>query len=90
MSQATAQPLDLAPPDFIPESELIHSDGVPLDSAWQRKEINLSTDVLQQAFVERGREDCFVGGNMFVYYSPAQAEAVKKEVEARQSGGLAR
>jgi hypothetical protein len=76
MSQATARILDLDPPDFIPESELIYSDGVPLDSPWQRKQINLSTDVIQQVLDERGAVDCFVGGNMFVYYSDEQARAI--------------
>jgi Uma2 family endonuclease len=80
MSQAIARTFDLVAPDFIPESELIDSDGVPLDSIWQRKQINLCTDVIQQAFAERGREDCFVGGNMFVYYTPEQARAVAAEV----------
>ena len=80
MSQATAPILDFEPPDFIPESELVDSDGVPLDSVWQRKQINLTADLVQQVFLERGLPDCFVGGNMFVYYTPEQARAVEKQV----------
>ena len=80
MSQATAPILDFEPPEFIPESELIDSDGVPLDSVWQRKQINLTADVVQQVFLERGLPDCFVGGNMFVYYTPEQARAVREQV----------
>ena len=80
MSQAAAPILDAESRDFIPESELIDSDGVPLETIWHRKQINLSADVIQQAFDERGLRDCFVGGNMFVYFEPEQARAIAEQV----------
>ncbi len=96
MSQATAPILDVESQDFIPESELISSDGVPLETIWHRKQINLAADVIQEAFAERGLRDCFVGGNMFVYYEPAQARAIAAQVrqlqlfEAPEEGPAAR
>ncbi len=80
MSQATAPILDSEPLDFIPESELIYSDGEPLDSVWERKEINLFVHLVDQAMAQRGVADSFAGGDMFVYYSTEQALAVREEV----------
>jgi len=80
MSQATAQLLEGVSRDFIPENELVWSDGAPLDTIWHRKQINLAADVLEEALAERGVHDGFVGGNMFVYYSAEQARAIAEEV----------
>ncbi len=82
MSQATAQTLEFEPEprDFIPESELIGSDEIPVETLWQRKQLNLCAEVMEQALAERDREDWFVGGNMFVYYSAEQARAIAKGV----------
>ncbi len=81
MNQAAARILDFLPQDFIPENELVESDGVPLDSPRQRKQINLSIDVIEQAMAEQGVEDVYVGGNQFVYYSQEQARAIRRELE---------
>ena len=62
----------LAPLPF----ELVYSDGEPLDSPWHRSQISLLLDVIGQAMAERGRDDFFAGGNMFVYYSYEQARDV--------------
>jgi len=62
----------LAPLPF----ELVYSDGEPLDSHWERIQMNLLIEVIYQAMAERGRSDFFAGGNMFVYYAYEQARDV--------------
>ena len=69
MSQPAAQALDF---------ELIYSDGWPLDSNWERIQIDLLIDVIRKAMAECGRTDFFTGGDMFVYYSVEQARAVAR------------
>jgi Uma2 family endonuclease len=56
--------------------ELVYEDGEPLETYWHRLQMNLLIDVIEQAMAERGRQDVFVGGNMFVYYSYEQARDV--------------
>jgi Uma2 family endonuclease len=75
MSQPAVKALDLP-------FELVHSDGEPLESYWQRIQMDLLIDVIRQAMAERGRTDFFVSGNMFVYYSVEQARDV---AEGRRS-----
>lgn len=60
------------PPEAMPpaDSELVESDGEPMDSPWHRAEISLLIDSLNHHW--HGREDFFAGGNMFVYFSEAQ------------------
>jgi Uma2 family endonuclease len=70
MSQSAAQALD----DL--SFDLVYSDGWPLDSNWERIQINLLIDVCRQAMAERGRPDFFAGGDMFVYHSVEQARDV--------------
>lgn len=55
---------------------LVYEDGEPLETYWHRLQMNLLIDVIHQAMVERGRQDFFVNGNMFVYYSYEQARDV--------------
>ncbi len=62
----------LAPLPF----ELVYEDGEPLENPWHRYQMNLLIDVIHQGMAERGREDFFAGGNMFVYYSYEQAQDV--------------
>jgi Uma2 family endonuclease len=73
MSQPAAQALD----DDL-SFDLVYSDGWPLDSNWERIQINLLIDVARQAMAERGRPDFFAGGDMFVYHSVEQARAVSE------------
>jgi Uma2 family endonuclease len=75
MSQPAAQALD----DDL-SFDLVYSDGWPLDSNWERIQINLLIDVARQAMAERGRPDFFAGGDMFVYHSVEQARAVAQAV----------
>jgi Uma2 family endonuclease len=54
----------------LPPTNLPDNDGMPLESPWHRKNINLlieSVDVHR-----RGRRDYFAGGNMFIYFSAQQ------------------
>jgi Uma2 family endonuclease len=76
MSQPVAQILDF---------DLVESDGWPLDSNWERIQINLLIDVARQAMAERGRPDFFAGGDMFVYHSVEQARAVAQAVAQGRS-----
>ena len=71
MSQPAAQALD----DDLP-FDLVYSDGWPLDSNWERIQINLLISVIRQAMVERGQRDFFAAGDMFVYHSVQQARDV--------------
>jgi Uma2 family endonuclease len=52
------------------KAALVETDSEPLDSPWHRAAINLLIEVVLWLF--RGRQDYFVGGNMFVYYSRTQ------------------
>jgi Uma2 family endonuclease len=70
MTQPAIKPLE------IPTRELIYSDGEPLDSNWHRIQISFLIDVIGRAMAERGREDFFAGGNMFVYFSLEQAQSI--------------
>ena len=63
--------LDLVmPPDA---SELAESDGEPMDSPWHRAAIDLLIDSLSHQWHDR--DDFYVGGNMFVYFSADQARS---------------
>ncbi|BAY20413.1 hypothetical protein NIES2100_01540 [Calothrix sp. NIES-2100] len=52
------------------EAELPYDDGVPMESARHKTQMDLLIDALIPWLSQR--EDGFVGGNMFVYYSLAQ------------------
>lgn len=54
-----------------PPTDLIFDDGEPLESNRHRIAMNVLIDSVLQAFQER--DNFFVGGNMFVYYSRNQA-----------------
>ena len=60
---------DWEPP--MPPTDLIFDDGEPLESNRHRIAMNVLIRSLQQAWSDRN--DYFVGGNMFVYYSRTQA-----------------
>lgn len=72
MSPPAAQALD----DL--SFDLVYSDGWPLDSNWERIQINLLIEVTRQAMAERGTLDFFAGGDMFVYHSVEQARDVAR------------
>ena len=55
----------------MPPTDLIFDDEEVLESNRHRVNMNALIRSLQQAFVDRN--DFFVGGNMFIYYSSAQA-----------------
>jgi Uma2 family endonuclease len=54
--------------------ELIEEDGEPLESEWHVVQIHLLDELVRQHLGDTG--DYFCGGNMFVYYSLEQAEAI--------------
>ena len=52
--------------------DLPEEDGEPLEDVWHRVQINFLIDMVK---TEKGKkEDYFVGGNMFVYYSLQQVK----------------
>lgn len=55
----------------MPPTDLVFDDGEPLESNRHRIAMNVLIRSLQQAWSDRN--DFFCGGNMFVYYSSAQA-----------------
>ncbi len=73
----TKVPLETLPVD------LIYDDGDPMDSPWHRSQLNLLIEETQERF--RGRTDYYTGGDMFVYYSSKQAEAIKAEEAAERA-----
>lgn len=56
----------------MPPTDLIFDDGVPLESNRHRIAMNLLIRSMLVALADRN--DYFVGGNMFVYYSSTQAK----------------
>src|SRR5436305_1369501 len=57
-------------------SELVTSDGEPLETNWHVIQMNLLIDLSHEAMTERGRKDFFSGGDMFVYYAYEQARDI--------------
>ena len=55
----------------VPAMALPTEDGEPLETSWHRSEINLLIEMIRVHW--RGRHDFYAGGNMFIYYSLAQA-----------------
>jgi Uma2 family endonuclease len=56
----------------MPPTDLIFDDGEPLESSRHRVAINALIRSIRHHFVQRN--DYFVGGNMFVYYSSQQVK----------------
>jgi Uma2 family endonuclease len=74
---AMSQPaVALAPLPF----ELVLDDGEPLETEWHTLQYPFLRRLFRQAMAEQGRTDFYAGGNMFVYYSVEQAQAVAEEV----------
>lgn len=63
--------VQLIPIPDVPDIDLPEEDGVPLESDWHRSQMNALIDVARYRW--RDRDDVFVGGNMFIYYSLQQA-----------------
>lgn len=61
-------PVPPAFPQMPTDRDLPYSDGVPMDSPWHRDCMALLIDSLEQHW--QGRKDFFVGGDMFLYFSP--------------------
>jgi Uma2 family endonuclease len=57
--------------------DLPDSDGVPMDNARKRLQMNLILDVLDQHW--KDRQDFYAGGNMFLYYCAEQARQIIAE-----------
>ena len=64
-------PLVRPPPS---SSELIFDDGEPLESRRHLQQMNVLIDTLDTAWAHR--DDVYVGGNQFLYYSETQSRRV--------------
>ena len=53
-----------------PPTDLIETDGVPMESDWHRSAMNLLIEIV--AYYLRDRQDYYVGGNMFLYFNEEQ------------------
>lgn len=63
---------DPGPPiHILRKIELIYDDGEPMESDWHVKAMVLLVSSIDQHF--RERDDYYVGGNMFIYFSETQA-----------------
>lgn len=63
---------EIIPEIELPPTDLIYDDGEPMESNRHRIAMNLLINSIEQEFIER--DDFFVGGNMFIYYSTAQVK----------------
>jgi Uma2 family endonuclease len=63
-------PVEWEPP--MPPTDLIFDDGEPLESNRHRIGMNVLIRSLQNAWADRN--DFYMGGNMFIYYSRTQAK----------------
>ncbi len=63
-----------APIPTLPKLELPTEDGIPMENAWHRMQMDLLIESLLHHWHDR--HDFFVGGNMFIYYSLEQAQSV--------------
>ncbi len=57
----------------LPPTDLIYDDGEPMESNQHRIAMNTLIDSLENSLMKQ-RNDFFVGGNMFIYYSAIQAK----------------
>ena len=69
MALSPVEALAAFPP--LPDVELIETDGEPLESEWHRMAMNMLIEVVRYHL--RQRNDFYVGGNMFIYFSTMQA-----------------
>ncbi len=58
------------PPGTPTEDDLPYSDGMPLETERHVHQMNLLAETARRHFA--GREDIYVGRDMFVYFSPTQ------------------
>jgi Uma2 family endonuclease len=58
----------------LPPTDLPEDDDTPMETGWHRMQMDLLIESLLHYW--RDRNDFFVGGNMFLYYSTEQAQSV--------------
>lgn len=59
-------------PEELPPTDLIYDDGEPMETNHHRIAMNILIDSVEH-FLMKQRNDFYVGGNMFIYYSATQA-----------------
>jgi Uma2 family endonuclease len=73
MLETIASTLEEADFSDLENLDLPWEDGIPLDSNWQRAQIDLLIRLI--SYFWRERSDFYAGGNMFVYFSPARRKS---------------
>jgi len=71
MSHVIAPEVVAGVPRLPTQDELPYEDGIPMETARHRSQMNLLIETLQHYWATQGIQG-FVGGNMFIYYSLAQ------------------
>ena len=64
--------------DTLAQLDLPSEDGEPMENARERVQINLTIELIDHHWQDR--DDFFIGGNMFVYFSLEQARAISEEI----------
>lgn len=73
MAQAVIETLPFVDIEIPPtEDDLPYDDGMPMETNRHRQQMTLLLETIENAW--SGRDDFFVGGNMFVYFSPQQVK----------------
>jgi Uma2 family endonuclease len=70
-SQPPARHFPDDPFEELRNLKLLEEDGIPMETPWHRFAMNLLIDAVIWLF--RGRDDFYVGGNMFLYFNLQQA-----------------
>lgn len=70
--QAVTGAASLPSPAWPSSDELIFDDGIPMDTPRHRQQMELLIETLNLHWADR--QDFYVGGNMFVYFSPNQVK----------------
>ncbi len=65
--------------EMLANLELPGTDGEPMENERERIQIHLGIECIDTYW--RDREDFYIGGNMFIYYSISQALAVLEELK---------
>ena len=65
--------------EMLANLDLPGTDGEPMENERERIQMNLGIDCIDTYW--REREDFYIGGNMFIYYSIDQALTVIKEIK---------
>lgn len=72
MPKSVRVPEKPVPDASVWPTDLPYDDGVPMDSPWHRRQMNLLLDSIETHWA--GRKDFYSGGDMFLYFSRKYAK----------------